>query len=371
VSRTGNATRAAEHFTSKKKPCPHLDRKRPEYLALLSYLKEKEEKEAQQQQQSRIDVARAETAPRAQSFFASHQMQATAEETLAMGLFCAGIAPAVMDNPRFKAGISAATKMGSSFVIPSAKKMRTTLLTKCDKQITEQVNTQLAGSPYVGTLMSDGWTDNRRRPLMNAVFVNTDGAYFIEAVHAAIDTKTGEYIADFIDRQLVRLGGRDRVAQVLTDSAANCASARRILAGKYPWLFVGPCAVHIMDLFLKDVGDIDQVDKVYKSMKKIVVFFKNHQKPLGLYRAAAKENGGRDLLFPGQTRFASKFIMLERLVECRPVLKQVVASIAWSNFVDEFTKRGKRARAEEGEEGQEKTNAERVQAIVTTIAADP
>lgn len=104
--------------------------------------------------------------------------------------------------------------VGPGYKPPSNDKMRTTLLT----EVKAQINTELEGlrGQYKvtgGTLCSDGWTDVKRKPLLNTLFVSPLGQEFVSSIDTNKETKSGQYIADHLSRMIEQVG-RANVVQV-------------------------------------------------------------------------------------------------------------------------------------------------------------
>jgi len=105
---------------------------------------------------------------------------------------------------------------------PSVDRLRTTILER-EKQLCRdglasfQEFLQLIGA----TITNDGWSDVRRRLLLNLLVVFPKGEMFLKAVDTGGETKDVAYIAgQLID--CIREVGADSVIQVVTNSAAVC-----------------------------------------------------------------------------------------------------------------------------------------------------
>ncbi len=75
-------------------------------------------------------------------------------------------------------------------------RLRTTIL-ECEKQLCRdglasfQESLQLTGA----TITSDGWSDVRRRPLLNLLVISPKGDMFFKAIDTRGETKDATYIA--------------------------------------------------------------------------------------------------------------------------------------------------------------------------------
>jgi hypothetical protein len=169
------------------------------------------------------------------------------------------------------------------------------------------------------TITSDEWSDVRRRPLLNLLVVSPKGEMFLKAVDMGGETKDAAYIAEqLID--CIREVGADSVIQVVTDSAVVCKAAGRLVEQEFSWITWTPCTPHCLDLLLEDVGKLPWATKVVAKRKVVVKFITNHHRSQALF-------GGKsalDLLKPGDTRFATNFIMLDRMLEVKEALQELV-----------------------------------------------
>jgi hypothetical protein len=72
--------------------------------------------------------------------------------------------------------------------------------------------------------------------------------------------------------------------------------------------------------------------------RQIVTYINNHHASLAAWKAT---EGAKALLKPGETRFATCYILIERLVEVWPKLDQLVASDEWVEMVRHLDANGR------------------------------
>ena len=132
----------------------------------------------------------------------------------------------------------------AGYVPPSFDRLRTTLLA----QEKEHINRLL--QPIKDTwkkkgvsVVSDGWSDRQRRPLINV---------FLKAIDASGNIKDAEYVANLFI-QVIKDLGEANVVQIVTDNASNYKATRLSIKGKYPHIFWTPCVVHSLNLALKSI----------------------------------------------------------------------------------------------------------------------
>ena len=75
-----------------------------------------------------------------------------------------------------------------------------------------------------------------------------------------------------------------------------------------------------MNLLLDDIGKILWVATVLKEAKTVLKFLTNHQRVLAIFRSKCS----RQLLKPGETRFATEIMMLDRMFEQKQAIKETV-----------------------------------------------
>ncbi|KAJ9567191.1 hypothetical protein OSB04_003157 [Centaurea solstitialis] len=247
------------------------------------------------------------------------------------GLCANGIPFNVLRNPHFIEMVNAIKKAPDGYKPPSSEKARTVLLDECFRDVEKELN------PFKDTwlsqglsIVSDGWSNVKHNPLINVLEVNSRGAMFIG--------KTGVAIANFLQGAIETVGASN-VLQVVTDNAANCKAVGKEIEKVYKHIFWSPCCVHTLNLIFKDLAkEIYWLSDTYKKGKRIVKYFLNHSHILAIFR----ENSTLELLKVAKTRFASHYILLKRLMDCREALATTISLNTWREWVkvgDENTRK--------------------------------
>ena len=155
----------------------------------------------------------------------------------------------------------------AGYVPPSYNRLRTTLLA----QEKEHVNRLL--QPIKDTwrkkgvsLVSDGWSDRQRRPLINIMAASSRGSMFVKAIDASGNTKDAEYVANLFVQTINDLGEAN-VVQIVTDNASNYKAAGLTIEAKYPHVFWTPCVVHSLNLALKSICEPREKSPQYAQCK--------------------------------------------------------------------------------------------------------
>ncbi|XP_058781701.1 uncharacterized protein LOC131655917 [Vicia villosa] len=129
------------------------------------------------------------------------------------------------------------------------------------------------------TIMCDGWTDS-----INHTYIMN----FLVYCHKVVE----------------EVGG-DCVVQVVTDNEAALKAAGQKLMEKRPHLYWSSCAAHCLDLCLEDIGKRKSIHNLLSEAKMVTTFIYNHTYIVSLMKKYA---GGRNIVRPGVTRFATQFL---------------------------------------------------------------
>eukprot|EP01018_Ginkgo_biloba_P023549 Gb_28141 [translate_table: standard] len=186
---------------------------------------------------------------------------------------------------------------------PSFEKVWTTLLTK--KNLLWSIEPIRASWRTTGvSIVSDGWTDARNRPLINVIDVCPKGSMFLNAVDCNGELKDATFIANILIDAIESVG-LSNVVQVITDNARVCKVARLLVEARYENIFWTPCVVHSLNLILKKIDKIEWI-KITDEAKEIEMLITNHHMAQAIYRQFTC----LELLKVAETQFASHFIML-------------------------------------------------------------
>lgn len=133
------------------------------------------------------------------------------------------------------------------------------------------------------------------------------------------------------------------VLQVVTDSAAACRAAGALIEVEYPHITWSPCVAHVCDLALEDIFKLDYFKEVHTTTKGFVTFINNNHHTLSAWRQHQATAGGSmlQLVKPGETRFASPLLMIERTISVKAKLQQFVVSHSWNNAINTMKRHDK------------------------------
>ena len=242
-----------------------------------------------------------------------------------------GIAFSKIRGASWKRAVAKITAAGPGYISPGYNKLREEALDSAHARTEVRVQPIIAAALCATgfSVCSDGWTDTVRRPLVNVVLMTPGGSVFLRAYDTTGEKKGAKYLADLIREQLEAIGP-DSCVLVVTDNAAACKAAGALLQAEYPHITWVGCVAHCMDLILKDIVKLPWAAELAAKVKAAVKVILNHQSPLALY---GKHSPDLKLLLPGDTRFASFFLMLKRFIAVRGSLRKMINDPDWDEWV--------------------------------------
>ena len=246
---------------------------------------------------------------------------------------------AVAKNATFKEVVMKTAAFKKPYVPPSYHDIRTMLLVQARADLEAQLDKRVAESvrKFGGTLALDGWTSVNSRPLCNAMLVSPSGELFLGSVDTTGNEKTATYMASLMERFIEQVGPHN-IVQVCTNNDRSMLNASKIITEKYPHIYMQGCAAHAMDLLLEDWGKATWIKETVEKGKLLVKFVKKRHMPLVVFR---KHEAKFSLLMPGQTRFASHFIMIDRLLNMKEALEQTVIDPQWTAYISKRSRDGR------------------------------
>ncbi|CAI5953751.1 unnamed protein product [Closterium sp. NIES-64] len=231
----------------------------------------------------------------------------------------------IVDDPVFRYAVQCFARAGLGYVPPKRGYVGGAGLKKVRQKMEAALAPVAASWKRDGvTVSSDMMTDRCGRPQANILLVNDSGAVFEQAVDCNMESKTGGYIASLL-RPVIDKVGPENVVAVCTDGGSNYASAARKIAGTWPHIEHVPCATHVLDLLMEDVGKMGWAKGLVEKGGEMITFVRNHH----FTRAYMKKVGGKQVLKPAGTRFGTQYIAMARLCEVRSGLAAMVLSDEW------------------------------------------
>ncbi|KAJ0511839.1 putative ribonuclease H-like superfamily [Helianthus annuus] len=259
---------------------------------------------------------------------------------IAMWFYDACIPINACNSPYFQLAVDKIASIGYGYKAPNYHALRVNLLKDAKTSVGLIIDSYRSDWVESGcTIMSDGWRDIRHRHLINFLVYCEKRISFLKSVDASdIESNTVNLCNLFAE--VTEMVGVKNVVQIVTDNAANYKAAGKMLCAKYPSVTWTPCAAHCLNLWLKDVSELENVSKLVKLASRITVFIYNHKMPLNWLR---KREGWTEIIRSGPTRFGTTFIALKSLVDHKNDLQALVIS-------NEFKKMSKLGNATECKE---------------------
>jgi hypothetical protein len=270
-----------------------------------------------------------------------------------------------VDSKSFKGFVEALRRAPKSYRLPNERILGGRLLDRAYARAVAHTTAGIEKSAQTGgTLVSDGATI-RKKPMLNYLFITTEGAYYLGTEDVSEDLAAGArknaaFIFEGIDAMIQKVGPENVVA-VITDGASACQGAWKDIEKKYPFIFCLWCGAHILNLFLKDVGrikaeeqmevEVDEdeepedeegeeemwdesfacVAELVRKAKVLNKHFNSREKARALLQVESKKHLGHELgvVLPADTRFGLFFIAIARLCTLQLPLKSVIHSAVY------------------------------------------
>ena len=165
-------------------------------------------------------------------------------------------------SPHYRSSYAFAATHSIPGYLPSGyNALRTTLLQK-ERAHVERLLKPIKDSWLENgvSIVSDGWSDPQRRPLINIMAVSDGGPVFIKAIDGSGEFKDKHYIAGVL-KDAIKEIGHEKIVQVITDNANVMKAAGALIEGEYPKIFWTPCVVHTLNLALKNICAAKNTEK--------------------------------------------------------------------------------------------------------------
>ncbi|KAG2279757.1 hypothetical protein Bca52824_050977 [Brassica carinata] len=161
------------------------------------------------------------------------------DQEIARMFYSGGLPFNLARNPHYHRSYRfAAENKIDGYVPPGYNKLRTTLLQK------ERDNVERLLVPFKSTwkerwvtIVSDGWSDPTRKPLVNFIATSGSGPIFLKAVNCFGEVKDRFFISGLM-KEVINEVGHQNIVQIITDNAANCKAAGRLLKVRF-LIFIG------------------------------------------------------------------------------------------------------------------------------------
>ncbi|XP_019157446.1 PREDICTED: uncharacterized protein LOC109154013 [Ipomoea nil] len=232
----------------------------------------------------------------------------------------------VIEKDSFKLMIEAVGQFGPGAQTPNRYELSETYLKKEVDRVRDSLKEHEALWKENGcSIMTDAWTDRKRRSIMNLCVNSRLGTVFLSSKECSNEAHTSQFIFEYVEEGIAEVG-EENVVQIVTDNAANNMGAAKLLKEKRPKLFWTCCATHSINLMLESIAGLPRFKKVLDQAKSLTIFIYAHHKTLAMMRTYTKK---RDIVRPGVTRFASAFLTLQSLYGKKTELRAMFTSNEW------------------------------------------
>ncbi|CAO2148778.1 unnamed protein product [Urochloa humidicola] len=248
---------------------------------------------------------------------------------IAKWVYVRGVPFHAINNVEFDQMIEAAGRFGPGGKKPNQHELREKLLYEEVEDTKKMLKGQEEDWAKNGcSIMTDAWSDQKRRSIMNICLHCSIGTSFLESKKVSDESHTGQFIFEYVDSCIEKVGAQN-VVQVVTDNASNNMAAKDLLYVKRPNIFWSSCATHTINLMLEGIGKMKRFTSTIEQAKGLTTFIYSHHKTLALMRRYTKK---RDIVRPGVTRFASSFLTLQSLYEKKDELRSMSQCDEWEKF---------------------------------------
>ncbi|GAV70795.1 DUF659 domain-containing protein/Dimer_Tnp_hAT domain-containing protein, partial [Cephalotus follicularis] len=259
--------------------------------------------------------------------------------------YSAGLPFNLARNPYFQSTFTyAANHNIVMYLPPGYNLLRTTLLQKEKANIDRLcVSIRNSWNEKGVSIVSDGWSDSQRRPLINFMSVSDGDAMFLKSIDCSGQTKDMHFIYNLL-KEVINEVGYTKVIQVIMDNALNCKGARQLIEQEFPSIVWTPCVVYTLNLALKNICAAKNVESnqvayeacswisdIIRDVMMIRNFIMNHSMRLTMFN----EFVSLKLLCVAETRFASMIAMLKRFKLIKIDLQYMVISDKWILYRDD------------------------------------
>ena len=260
------------------------------------------------------------------------------DKAWAAAFYEANIAFNIVRHPAFIHAVrETARHRMPAYAPPSYHSLCTSLLQSRKDDVERDVQEKIGTSvqKYGVTLCCDGWDNVQNRPLLNIIQCSPKGDHFLGSVDTTGETKDHVYVAN-VFRPFVDKVGPLNVVQLCTDNAPVMVLASQEVMRAWPHLYIQGCAAHCLDLLLEDWGKAEWVKTLVRKVRTICVFVKSHHASQAIFRSLSPNHAIR---LPTETRFATSFIMIDRIVQVRNALERMIVHEDWHALMGDLRRR--------------------------------
>ncbi|CAN0904196.1 hypothetical protein LINGRAHAP2_LOCUS22955 [Linum grandiflorum] len=259
--------------------------------------------------------------------------------SIARWFYLTGTAFNAAREPEYYTMFELAARHGPGLKPPSYHEIRETLLKEELEEVEEKLSLFKDEWTKLGcSIMSDGWTDRKRRSICNFLVNSPKGSVFVESLDTSSFLKNTQKVVEMLDEAVEKVG-EDNVLQIITDNASAYKAARTKLMEKRKHLFWTPCAAHCLDLMLEYLEkQLPNHKTTISKGRKITNFIYGRSMLISILKEFTK---GQDLIRPAVTRFATAYLTLGCLHQHKGDLMSMFSSDKWKKSTFSSIREGK------------------------------
>ena len=175
-----------------------------------------------------------------------------------------GVKPLKAESALFKEALQKSLRYGICYKPPNRNALNGPLLDFEATRLKLSVLGRLDATKkkFGVSCVSDGWSDAKRRPLLNILMVTSAGVYFHKTKHCNGETKDKGWVARFVEQAVKSLPcDEEDVITVVLDGANRFSFP--LIEELCPGLECQWCSAHVLSLLLKDFSKVAWISQVF------------------------------------------------------------------------------------------------------------
>lgn len=174
------------------------------------------------------------------------------------------------------------------------------------------------------TIAIDGWTNTRKDKITNIMLLCNSRAFYYTSIVNKFRRNTADWIAPRLEEIIQGIIDHEiRISGIISDNESTNSSAFDLISHKYPFLLHIPCAAHTIQLGLKKILNLPEIQSIINTSSDIVQHFTdNKQARLDLREYSRIEQKTENptkymIIKPCTTRWSSYFYVIERICKLK------------------------------------------------------
>jgi hypothetical protein len=214
---------------------------------------------------------------------------------------------------------------------PPAHRLDNELLLEVYGRIKKKVDYYLASESQINLVMDES-TNIRQHRILNCCINTKLGSFHLRSIDLQSKTMSAEqHLEEFkgIVKDLVG-NSPERLNSVATDTCSTMRAFWQLLhqEPEYSHVFSVPCEAHGLQLLIKDLVSLPEIEKTFNKAQDIVSYFRFSPKRYGYLRILQKELTGKEhaLVLAVITRWGTQYRLLKSVFSQRPVLQRYIVT---------------------------------------------